>query len=153
MRPLLTLLAASALAASACAQPDRPAPAGTATATAAPAIDSTSKLYFRAPLDGAVVPPTFDVVFGLREWGVAPAGIDLPNTGHFHILINVESPAPGVMIPADSLHRHFGLGQIETKLTLEPGEYMLRLVLADHLHRVISEELITEPIRVTVRAP
>ena len=153
MRPFLTLLAAGTLVASACAQPDDSSPAGSATAIGGPAIDSTSKIYFRAPLDGAVLPLTFDVVFGLREYGVAPAGIDLPNTGHFHVLIDVESPAPGVMIPADSLHRHYGLGQIETKLTLEPGEYTLRLVLADHLHRVISEELITEPIRVTVRAP
>jgi hypothetical protein len=149
VRHLLILLAAGTVVASACAQPDEPSPA----ATAVIAVDSTSQLYFRAPLDGAVVPPTFDVVFGLRDYGVAPAGVDLPNTGHFHILINVEAPAPGVMILADSLHRHYGLGQIETKLTLEPGEYTLRLVLADHLHRVISEELITGPIRVTVRAP
>jgi hypothetical protein len=166
VRTLLILLALGTLGVAACAQPDETSSVATATAatataatataataTAATAIDQTSQLYFRAPLDSAEVPPTFDVVFGLRDYGVAPAGVDLPNTGHFHILINVDSPAPGETIPADSLHRHYGLGQIETKLTLEPGEYTLRLVLADHLHRVISEALITEPIRVTVRAP
>jgi hypothetical protein len=91
------------------------------------------------------------VEFGLRHYGVAPAGVDLKGTGHFHILINVEPPAPGVVIPADSLHRHFGGGQIETTLTLAPGTYTLRAVLADHEHKVISRELISRPVRVTVR--
>jgi hypothetical protein len=26
--------------------------------------------------------------FGLRGMGVAPAGVDVPNTGHHHLLIN-----------------------------------------------------------------
>jgi hypothetical protein len=140
VRNLLFLVTAGVLASSACTPPPTP-------------VDATSRIYFRAPLDNAVVPPTFDVVFGLRDYGVAPAGVELPNTGHFHILIDVEPPAPGEMIPTDSLHRHFGGGQIETRLTLAPGSYTLRLVLADHLHRVIGPELVSEPVRVTVRAP
>ena len=94
----------------------------------------------------------FNVVFGLRNYGVAPAGVALANTGHFHILINVEAPAPGLIIPADSLHRHYGAGQIETMLTLAPGTYTLRLVLADHEHKVIGPALISAPIQVTVCA-
>jgi hypothetical protein len=121
------------------AQPARPA------ATPAPEI------YLRAPRDGATVPSTFTVEFGLRNYGVAPAGVDLKGTGHFHILINVEPPATGVVIPADSLHRHFGGGQIETTLTLAPGTYTLRAVLADHEHKVIGPELVSRPVRVTVR--
>lgn len=117
------------------------------TATPAPAPE----IHFHAPKTGATVPTTFPLAFGLRNYNVAPAGVNMPNTGHFHILINVDSPAPGVMIPVDSLHRHFGLGQIETTLTLEPGTYTLRLVLADFEHKVISRELISAPIRVTVR--
>ena len=97
------------------------------------------------------VPRTFPVVFGLRNYGVAPAGLQYPRTGHFHILINVEPPAPGVVIPADSLHRHYGAGQIETMLTLAPGTYTLRLVLADHEHRAIGPELTSRPVRIIVR--
>ncbi len=115
------------------------------------AATPTPEIRFRAPQNGATVPATFPVEFGLRNYGVAPAGVDLKGTGHFHILINVESPAPGVLIPADSLHRHFGAGQIETSLTLAPGTYTLRLVLADFEHKVISRDLISAPIRVTVR--
>lgn len=135
------LLAAAALLAT------LPAEASAQAAPPAP----TPEIYFRAPQDGATVPTTFPVAFGLRNYGVAPAGVNYANTGHFHILINVEPPAPGVVIPADSLHRHYGAGQIETTLTLRPGTYTLRLVLADHEHKVIGPALISRPIRITVR--
>lgn len=120
-----------------CAQAAAPAPA--------------PEIYLRAPVDGAVVPTTFPVLFGLKNYGVAPAGVALANTGHFHILINVEPGAAGTVIPADSLHRHYGGGQIETMLTLAPGNYTLRLVLADHEHRVIGPALNSRPVRITVR--
>lgn len=128
-----SLLASASLAAQ--SQPQPPAP----------------EVFFRAPANGATVARTFDVVFGLRNYGVAPAGVQYPNTGHFHILIDVEPPAAGVVIPADSLHRHYGAGQIETKLTLAPGTYTLRLVLADHEHKAMGPAFASTPIRVTVR--
>ena len=109
------------------------------------------EIYFRAPAENAEVGSPFVVAFGLRNYGVAPATVNFPRTGHFHILINVEPPAPGVVIPADSQHLHFGLGQIETQLRLAPGSYTLRLVLADHEHKVIGPELVSRPLRVTVR--
>lgn len=112
---------------------------------------SAPSIYFRAPRDGAVVGSTFDLAFCLKNYGVAPAGVNLANTGHFHVLINVDPPAPGVVIPADSLHRHFGGGQIETTLTLAPGRYTLRLVLADREHKAIGPRLISASLRITVR--
>ncbi len=124
---------------------------GVPAALAAQAAAPAPEIYFRAPTGGATVGTSFPVVFGLRNYGVAPAGVALANTGHFHILINVEPPPAGTVIPADSLHRHFGAGQIETVLTLAPGTYTLRLILADHEHRVIGPALNSRPIRVTVR--
>jgi hypothetical protein len=109
------------------------------------------EIFFREPMDGATVRGSFPVVFGLRNYGVAPAGMPFTRTGHFHVLINVEPPAPGVIVPTDSLHRHYGAGQIETTLQLAPGTYTLRLVLADHEHKVIGPELVSKPIRITVR--
>ncbi len=124
-------------------------PAAPAATPAAP----TPEIYFRAPADGATVPTTFPVAFGLRNYGVAPATVNLANTGHFHILINVDAPPVGQLIPADSLHRHYGAGQIETTLTLAPGTYTLRVVLGDFEHKVISPALVSRPIRITVAAP
>jgi len=146
MMPLLHTVRRTAFAAVAALL----APLTTASAQAA-ATPPAPEIFFRAPQADAAVPTTFPVVFGLRNYGVAPAGVTYANTGHFHILINVEPPAPGVVIPADSLHRHYGAGQIETTLTLRPGTYTLRLVLADHEHKVIGPALISRPIRITVR--
>ena len=109
------------------------------------------EIYFRAPANGATVSATFPVVFGLRYYGVAPAGVNIKGTGHFHVLIDGEAPAAGVIIPNDSLNRHFGTGVIETKITLSPGTHTLRLVLGDFEHRVIGPELVSAPIRITVR--
>lgn len=140
-----TLVAAAALSLAPTVTSGLSAQAATTQAKPAPEI------YLRTPQDGAVVPTTFRVEFGLRNYGVAPAGVNLNGTGHFHILINVDAPAVGTVIPADSLHRHFGGGQIETTLTLAPGTYTLRAVLADHEHKVISRQLVSGPVRVTVR--
>ena len=127
-------------------------PAASAPSIAAPTEKQAApQIYFRAPRDGAVVGPTFDLAFGLKNYGVAPAGVNLARTGHFHLLINVEPPAPGVVVQADSLHRHYGGGQIETSLTLAPGRYTLRLVLADFEHKVIGPPLNSAPIHITVR--
>lgn len=142
-------LLACLLVCAAAAAPVAAQAAPSAAPSAAPM--PTAEIFFREPADGAVVPRAFPVVFGLRNYGVAPAGLAYPRTGHFHILINVTPPAPGTVIPADSLHRHYGAGQIETVLTLAPGSYTLRLVLADHEHKVIGPALNSRPIRITVR--
>ena len=47
-------------------------------------------VYFIEPADGAEITSTFTVKFGLRGMGVAPAGIDMENTGHHHLLIDLE---------------------------------------------------------------
>jgi hypothetical protein len=110
------------------------------------------EIFFRSPADGATVSATFPVVFGLRNYGVAPAGVNVTGAGHFHVLINKEAPANGVVIPPnDSSHKHFGNGAIETTLTLAPGKYTLRLVLGDFEHKVINANLVSKPITVTVK--
>ncbi len=151
MTHLTRVLSIGALALSTAAVAPTVAPLraqGTPTAqSAAP----RPEIYFRAPLDGDTVSTSVEVLFGLRNYGVAPAGVKMSNTGHFHVLIDAEAPAPGVVVPADAQHIHYGMGQIESRITLTPGTHTLRLVLADHEHRVISRDLVSVPIRVTVR--
>jgi hypothetical protein len=92
-------------------------------------------VYFIEPADGAVGPPTFTVKFGLKGMGVAPAGVDVPNTGHHHLLI--DTPVPGDVaqpLPATDQIRHFGKGQTETEVTLPPGKHTLQLELGNYLH-------------------
>jgi hypothetical protein len=109
-----------------------------------------AELYFIAPADGATVTSPVTVRFGLRGMGVAPAGIAMDGTGHHHLLIDAELPAPDQPIPADANHLHFGKGQTETVLTLAPGKHRLRLLLGDHLHRPHDPPVVSEVITITV---
>jgi len=107
-------------------------------------------LYIISPADGARVSSPVTVVFGLQGAGVAPAGVDLPNTGHHHLLIDTEVPPLDSPVPADAQHVHFGLGQTETIVELSPGEHRLQLLLGDYLHVPHDPPLVSEPITVRV---
>lgn len=110
------------------------------------------ELYIISPADGATVGRTFTVRFGLKGMGVAPAGIDMVNTGHHHLLINAEAlPAEDVPMPMLESLKHFGAGQTETELTLAPGVHTLQLVLGDYLHIPHQPAVISKAIKVTVK--
>ena len=111
-----------------------------------------AQAYIVEPADGATVPETFTVKFGLSGMELAPAGEDKPNTGHHHLLIDKqELPELTTSLPATEQIRHFGKAQTETELTLEPGEHTLRLVLGNYLHVPHDNPVISEPIKVTVQ--
>lgn len=111
-----------------------------------------SMVYFLAPTDGATVGATFAVKFGLRGMGVAPAGIDMDNTGHHHLLVDhvgdIDYAQP---LPATEQLRHFGGGQTETEITLEPGRHTLQLVLGNYLHIPHDPPVTSKIITITVR--
>lgn len=110
-----------------------------------------SDLYFIEPQDGATVSNPVTVKFGLSSLGVAPAGVEVANTGHHHLLIDVtELPPLDQPIPADDQHVHFGGGQTETTIELEPGEHTLQLLLGNHLHIPGDPPVASEVITVTV---
>ena len=110
-----------------------------------------AETYIQSPANGAVVTAPFTVRFGLRGVGVAPAGVQLPNTGHHHLLIDVtEMPSFGLPLPATENVRHYGLGQTETELELPPGEHTLQLLLGDWLHIPHEPTVISEVVTITV---
>lgn len=105
-------------------------------------------VYFIEPADQAVVSSPFRIVFGLRGMGVAPAGVDLPATGHHHLLINEpEGLDYSLPLPATDQVIHFGKGQTETVLELPPGKHTLQLLMGNFVHiphtRPVKSELIT----------
>jgi hypothetical protein len=111
-----------------------------------------AKVYFIEPLDAACVSKTFTVKFGLSGMGVAPAGTDREHTGHHHILIDLETlPDMTAPLPANDNIKHFGGGQTETTLTLEPGEHTLQLLLGNHLHIPHDNPVMSEKITITVK--
>ena len=113
--------------------------------------NSNPEVYFIEPKSGDIVSSTFTVKFGLSNFGVAPAGYDIPKTGHHHLLVNAGLPEDlSLPIKADQKHIHFGLGQTETEITLEKGAHRLRLLLGNYLHIPHNEPIFSEEIIVIV---
>jgi hypothetical protein len=137
----LLVVALSAVSASTFAQdlPRQPAPAG-------------ASLYFIEPTDGATVASPVTIKFGLKGMGVAPSGVQKENTGHHHVLLDVERlPPMNLPVPNDEHHVHFGGGQTETSLALPPGTHTLQLILGDHLHIPHNPPLLSQKITITVK--
>ncbi|MBL78729.1 MAG: rod shape-determining protein RodA [Nitrosomonadaceae bacterium] len=111
-----------------------------------------AQVYMISPADGEVVVSPIIVRFGLKGMGVAPAGIDKPNTGHHHLLIDMASnPALDEPLPSNAKHKHFGGGQTETTVELSPGEHTLQLMLGDKNHIPHSPPVMSEVITITVK--
>ena len=112
-----------------------------------------AKAYIINLKDGAEVTSPFLVQFGLSGMGVAPAGVEKPNTGHHHLLIDTKLTDEQMKepIPADDTHKHFGGGQTEAMVTLSPGTHTLQLMLADWSHIPHSPPVMSEPITITVK--
>src|SRR5438477_13103625 len=74
-----------------------------------------AKGYIINPKDGDTVNSPFLVQFGLSGKGVAPAGVENPNTRHHHALIDTTMTADQMKepIPDDDTHKHYGGGQTE----------------------------------------
>ncbi len=125
---------------------------GAALAEPTPAPKDAA-LYFITPRNGQRLQNPVVVTFGLRNMGIAPAGVRTANTGHHHLFVDVDEPLdPRSPIPQDKKHLHFGAGQTETKLDLAPGPHTLQLVLGDADHVPFDPPLVSKKIRIVVLA-
>jgi Domain of unknown function (DUF4399) len=126
---------------------------GISPASAQTPSPAGAKVYIINLKDGAEVKSPFLVQFGLSGMGVAPAGVDKPNTGHHHLLIDTKMTDEQMKqpIPADDTHKHFGGGQTEAMVTLAPGKHTLQLLLADWTHIPHAPPVMSEPITITVK--
>jgi len=125
---------------------------GLAAASGETAAPPNASVYIISPKDGDTVTNPFRVQFGLSGMGVAPAGVDKPNTGHHHLLIDVNEPLnPNEPIPQDKTHLHFGAGQTEALIELPPGKHTLQLVLGDWSHLPFHPPIMSDVITITVK--
>ena len=113
-------------------------------------INANPKVYFINLEDGDRVESPFLIQFGLSGMGIAPAGTDRSNTGHHHLLINVDDIDLSKPIPSSSNHIHFGGGQTESLVDLVPGDYSMQLVLGDMTHTPHNPPIISQRINITV---
>lgn len=104
------------------------------------------------PADGSVINGgKFWVRMGLRNMGVAPKGVEMPNVGHFHLLVDSELPSFDEAIPSDRNHLHFGAGETEARVELPPGKHTLQLLMGDHNHVPHDPPVYSKKISITVR--
>jgi Domain of unknown function (DUF4399) len=128
------------------------AQATSASATPRTPAPHDAYVYIGWPLDGATVYGThIKIWFGTRNFGVAPAGVSMRNTGHHHLLIDVPLPPLDQPIPNDRNHLHFGLGQTEAVIELPPGKHTLQLLMGDADHVPHDPPLMSKRITIYVR--
>ena len=126
-----------------------PDPTPTMPARTASAVEAT--VFFVSPADGETVSNPVSIVFGIEGMSVAPAGQDVPDSGHHHLLVDTGVPDLGLPIPKDENHIHFGDGSTATEITLEPGEHTLQMLLGDHLHIPHDPPLMSDLITINVK--
>lgn len=117
----------------------------------APAPRANAEAYFTNLKDGDVIDTPFVLKFGLSGgWGLAPiAKPARTKSGHHHLLVNRDLPLNfKEPLPFNEQYIHFGKGQMEHVLTLAPGAYTLRMLLADKGH--LPHFVFSRPVRITV---
>ncbi|RLJ20517.1 rod shape-determining protein RodA [bacterium endosymbiont of Escarpia laminata] len=113
-----------------------------------------AKVYFVDLEDGEVVKSPFKVKFGIKGFGITPAGTKgkrRHTAGHHHLLVDVEQlPDMDEAIPRDPHHIHFDRGETGVMLKLPSGRHTLQLLLGDEQHEPQDPPLISEKITITV---
>ena len=112
-----------------------------------------AKATIVSPADGDTVTSPLTVEFGLEGMDVVPAGTEQEHAGHHHLLIDLDKdsmPAMDFPLPANDNVVHFGKGQTQTELELEPGTHTLQLLLGDHMHVPHEPPVMSEKITITV---
>ena len=112
-----------------------------------------AKVYIIWPKDGATIKGgKMWVRFGLRNMGVAPAGVDKKFTGHHHLIIDAGLPPFDVEIPSSHQYVHYGKGYTEGRVELPPGKHTLQLLFADKDHIPHNPPVYSEKITIYVPA-
>ncbi|QIB75043.1 DUF4399 domain-containing protein [Halogeometricum borinquense] len=94
---------------------------------------TSTYVQWKATADGVTIEKAGDVTEG---------------AGHYHILVNTDPVTPGEIIPTDDSHIHYGTGQTDGVLELEPGDHTLHLQVGDGVHKAID---LVDTVEVTVR--
>ena len=117
---------------------------------------ANAQVYFLSPTNGQVLNAAdsegIAVEFGLNGMKVSPAGPAVPDSGHHHLLINMnELPDLTKPLPASDQVLHFGKGQTNTRIQLPPGSHRLQLVLGNHVHIPHNPPVMSKVIEIVIK--
>lgn len=115
-------------------------------------LPKDANVFFISPTDGAHVGQDVRVKFGVNGLHVLPAGDMKADSGHHHLLIDAkELPPLDAPIPNDATHKHYGKGQTEDTIHLEPGTHTLQLDFGDARHLQFNPPLVSKKITIHVK--
>ena len=109
--------------------------------------DDDASVAFTQPSDGAEVAGGVDLLMTADGITIEEAGEVHDDAGHFHVVADDGCVAEGEAVPRDADHVHFGAGQSEGTIYLEPGEHELCLQAGDGAHVALEP---TDTVTVTV---
>lgn len=144
----LSALAVLVVGAGACGGSEPPPaepPSEVPAAPAAPAAPAR-RVFFVEPQDGATVKSPVKLRFGLEGYDLSPVpegtiAVDQvrQGMGHHHVGVDMDClPAGTEIVKGTPSWIHFGTGNTEIDMQLEPGTHKLTLQLGDDLHRTIE---------------
>jgi len=112
-------------------------------------VVKNNKVFFKWPKDGSSVASPVFIDMGVEGMLIEPAGVVKEGYGHHHILINQKYWPEGEVIPTSDSTLHFGMGQTDASIELEPGKYIISLQFADGVHVSYGESM-SEYIEINV---
>ena len=104
-------------------------------------VEKNKQVFFKWPKDGSTVASPVFIDMGLEGMIVEPAGKVKSGYGHHHLLINQKFWPEGSVIPTSDTTLHYGKGQTDTSIELDPGTYILSLQFADGVHASYGEKM------------
>ena len=90
--------------------------------------------------NGDTLTSPFLLQMGVKGMTLEPKGEPNPGHGHHHLIVNGGPIDAGLVIIADENNIHYGGGQAEDSVSLDPGTYNLTLQFADGMHVSYGEE-------------
>ena len=110
-----------------------------------------AEVFIISPLNKEIVSSPVEIIFGITNMTVAPAGIKKELSGHHHLVIDTDVlPNLSRPIPSNEKHLHFGKGQTRTFIDLKSGTHTLQLIFGDYVHIPHNKPLISKKITITV---
>lgn len=110
-----------------------------------------ARVNFTEPQNNATVSSPVKLKWAAQNFRVEPAGAVNAGAGHLHVMIDTPCLPAGQPVPNDDTHKHFGKAQMETELTLAPGNHRLCLQAADGAHVALAGTGMTQQISITVQ--
>ncbi len=109
--------------------------------------DDDAAVSFEEPAGDATVAGPVSLAMTADGLTIEEAGEVHEGSGHFHVIADAGCAEPGDALAKDADHVHFGKGQSDGSIYLEPGRHELCLQAGDGAHVALAA---TDTVSVTV---